>query len=92
VYVQQTYKGIDVFNAIQAVAFKNGKLVSASGSRINQVADMVNVKEGKTSVTSDNAVRSAAGHLGLMISAPVNAQKAMNSFKKQSMEILVFLL
>ena len=82
VYVQQTYKGIDVFNAIQAVAFKNGKLVSASGSRINQAPDMVNVKEGKTSVTSDNAVRSAAGHLGLMISAPVSAQKAMNTFKE----------
>ena len=27
VYVQQTYKGIDVLNSIQTLAFKNGKLV-----------------------------------------------------------------
>lgn len=82
VYVQQTYKGIDIYNAIQTVAFKNGNLVSTSGSRISMPGDLVNSKEGKASVSSENAVRAAAGHLGLMLAAPVNAKKAMNSFKE----------
>ena len=51
VYVQQTYKGTDVFNSIQTYAFKNGKLVSAAGGRINKLEEIADSKTGKPSVT-----------------------------------------
>src|SRR4051794_36995422 len=35
VYLQQTYKGIDVDKLVQVLAFKNGKLVSGTGKRID---------------------------------------------------------
>ena len=63
VYVQQTYKGVDVFNAIQTYAFKNGKLVTASGQRISKMEELVNVKDGKASVAPSAAVNTAASYL-----------------------------
>ena len=50
VYVQQTYKGVDVFNAIQTYAFKNERLVSAAGSRLNTIDAIANVKAAKPAV------------------------------------------
>ena len=35
VYLQQSYKGLPVYNQIQVLAFKNGKPVSNAGGRIN---------------------------------------------------------
>ena len=40
VYVQQTHRGIDIFNSIQTYAFKNDKLVSAAGNRITGIDKM----------------------------------------------------
>src|SRR6187402_1219693 len=37
VYLQQTFRQIPVFNQMQVLAFKEGKLVSASGSRIQKI-------------------------------------------------------
>src|SRR3954447_21949902 len=34
VYLQQTYKGIDVHKSVKVLAFKNGVLVSSTGTRI----------------------------------------------------------
>lgn len=82
VYVQQTYKGIDVLNAIQTVSFKNGKLITSSGARISTIKEMVNTKEAKASVSPAEAVRAAAGHLKLAVTAAVNPVKQMNEFKE----------
>ena len=68
VYVQQTYKGVDVFNAIQTYAFKNERLISAAGARLNTIEAIANVKAAKPAVTAANAVTAAAAHLQL--SAP----------------------
>ena len=65
VYVQQTYKGVDVFNSIQTYAFKNGKLVSAAGGRIAKLEEITNSKTGKPSVTPGSAVSAATAHLNL---------------------------
>src|ERR1700759_3612247 len=51
VYVQQTYKGSDVFNAVQTYAFKNGKLASAANKPITNMADIASAKDAKASVT-----------------------------------------
>jgi len=37
VYLQQSYIGLPVYNEIQVLAFKNGKLVSATGDRIRKI-------------------------------------------------------
>ncbi|HXL54687.1 MAG TPA: M36 family metallopeptidase [Chitinophagaceae bacterium] len=65
VYMQQTYKGIDVFNSIQTLAFKDDQLASVSGSRIAKIADMINTKDAKASLPAGNAVKAAAVHLKL---------------------------
>jgi len=68
VYVQQTYKGVDVFNSIQTYAFKSEQVVSAAGSRLATIDDIANVKNGKAALTAANAVTAAAGHLKLSAS------------------------
>jgi extracellular elastinolytic metalloproteinase len=65
VYLQQTYKAIDVYNAIKVLAFKDGKLVSATGGRVSKMAARVNNAEGVATITPGNAVNAAAAHLGL---------------------------
>lgn len=65
VYLQQTFKGIDVFNSLQTIAFKNDRLVSIAGNRIGAVEDLVNVKEAKATLGAADAIRSAAKHLKL---------------------------
>lgn len=78
VYAQQTYKGVDVFNSIQTYAFKNGKLISAAGSRAEKPEDMVNVRNAKATITPANAVSIAASHLKLPAPAALTALKAIS--------------
>ena len=82
VYVQQTYKGADVFNAIQTYAFKNNKLVSAAGRPLAKIADMVNAKDGKASVTPANAVNNAAAHLKLFVATSLADAKQISGIKE----------
>ena len=42
VYLQQTYKGIPVFNQMHVLAFRNNKLVSVTGGRIDAIEKKVN--------------------------------------------------
>ncbi|MEP6682126.1 MAG: M36 family metallopeptidase, partial [Parafilimonas sp.] len=81
VYVQQTYKGADVFNAIQTYAFKNGKVVTASGEPVN-IADMANSKTGKASVTPANAVSTAAANLKLAVGGSLASAKQINGLQQ----------
>lgn len=75
VYVQQTYKGVDVFNSIQTYAFKNEKLVSAAGGRIATIETIANGKSGKAAVTPANAVTAAAAHLQIAASGVLAAKQ-----------------
>ena len=70
VYLQQTYMGIDVDKVIQVLAFKNGKLVSGAGKRIDlslvNNAALAQQKQALTPpVKAENAVQAAAQHLHL---------------------------
>ena len=82
VYVQQTYKGVDVFNSIQTYAFKNGKLISAAGYPLSKIADLVNSKDGKAMVAPANAVSTAAAHLKLFITASLTNAKQTEGIKE----------
>jgi extracellular elastinolytic metalloproteinase len=75
VYAQQTYKGVDVFNAIQTYAFKNQNLVSAAGARIAKMDELANVKNIKPAVTAEKSVGIAASELKLAAPALLGAPK-----------------
>ncbi len=82
VYVQQTYKGVDVFNAIQTYAFKNGKLVSAASKPIANMADLVNSANAKASVTPANAVSIAGAALKLPVAVSLATAKQVNGLQE----------
>lgn len=65
VYLQQTYKGVDVFNSIQTIAFKGDRVAVFSGKRIEDVAALVNSNSSSPSISAQQAIKSAATHLGL---------------------------
>lgn len=84
VYLQQTYTSIDVDKVVQVLAFKNGKLVSGAGKRIDlsllkKSAATLQKQAVTPSVTIDDAIHAAAQHLHLPApafsrrSAPANA-------------------
>ncbi|HLL41641.1 MAG TPA: M36 family metallopeptidase, partial [Segetibacter sp.] len=84
VYLQQTYAGIDVDKVVQVLAFKNGKLVSGAGKRIDLslLAASAATQQKKAvapTVTIEDAIYAAAQHLHLPTpslsqrSAPANA-------------------
>lgn len=78
VYLQQTYKGVDVFNSIQALAFQNSQLVSSSGKRIANIAEMVNVKDARASFSAADAVRVTTAHLKIPAPAFLVVAKQIN--------------
>ena len=78
VYLQQTYKGVDIFNSIQSFAFKNDKVVSVAGGRIANFEELANVKDGKASRSAANAVRDAANHLKLATPSFLTAAKQIS--------------
>lgn len=63
VYLQQTYKGIPVYNSIKTLAFKNDKLVYSSGSFIQKEEKVFS--NATPSLEASTAVLKAAQHLHL---------------------------
>jgi hypothetical protein len=59
VYLQQTYKGLPVFNKIQTLAFKDGKPVSAAGERVADMERVAVPESGVPVSTPQMAVQSA---------------------------------
>ncbi len=63
-YVQQTYKGVAVYNGIQVFSFRDDKVVSAAGQRIAKMANKVSEANGTPVISSTDALRLAATHIG----------------------------
>lgn len=82
VYVQQTYKGADILNAVQTYAFKNNKLVSATGQRNETIHEFANSKDGKATVTAANAVNTAASYLKLPASVTTATERTVEGLKE----------
>lgn len=83
VYLQQNYKGVDVYNSIQTLAFKNDKLVSSSGGIIPKIQSRVNNSTGTPSISPANAVMATAKELKLQMAASATALK-YNAGDKQA--------
>lgn len=82
VYLQQTYKGVDVYNAIQSIAFRNGKAVSVSGNRVPKMIAKVNSQNAMPSITSSDAVRIAAADVKVPVSANIAPLEVKNNGKE----------
>jgi hypothetical protein len=59
VYLQQSYKGIPVYNQLHVLAFKNGQLVSKSGGRIKGIEKKTGNNNGIPMINAETAVKSA---------------------------------
>ncbi|MBX2933681.1 MAG: M36 family metallopeptidase, partial [Ferruginibacter sp.] len=73
VYLQQTCKGIPVYNQMLALAYKGESLVSKAGSFIAGLEKQVNIKSGIPSITAEAAVLSALSDRGFHASQPAFA-------------------
>ena len=76
VYLQQSYKGLPVYNQIFVLAFRNGKLVSKSGGRIKGIEQKTSMTSPSPAISADVAVRTAIIEKKLPLSqnlVPVNA-------------------
>jgi Fungalysin metallopeptidase (M36)/Secretion system C-terminal sorting domain/Fungalysin/Thermolysin Propeptide Motif len=68
VYLQQTHKGIQVFNQIQTLAFKNGTVVSSAGTRIKDIEKITEVA-ALPAISAEAAVRTAMADKKISIPA-----------------------
>ena len=59
IYLQQSYKGLPVFNQLKSLAFKNGELYSNFGSRIEDLENKVKNISIFASVNPETALRTA---------------------------------
>lgn len=73
VYLQQSYKGVPVFNELQVLAFKNDQLVSNAGSRIGKMEAKVNVNDASPAITVESAVQLTLADAKLSAKQPVVA-------------------
>lgn len=67
VYLQQTYKGIDVHTALKVLAFKGDKLVSVAGTLEPKMERRANNSDGVPGMAPQGAVTSAAKLLNLPV-------------------------
>ncbi|RYY68953.1 MAG: hypothetical protein EOO13_10915, partial [Chitinophagaceae bacterium] len=59
VYLQQSYKGLPVYNQLFTLAFKNGQLVHKAGSRLTAMEKRTQSLSANPLVAAENAVRTA---------------------------------
>lgn len=63
IYLQQSYKGVDVYNQIISLAFKDDKLLYVSGKFIRGIE--AKAANATPAITAQDAVLKAAAHLNL---------------------------
>ncbi|MFT3908987.1 MAG: M36 family metallopeptidase [Ferruginibacter sp.] len=59
IYLQQSYKGLPVYNQIQVLAFKNGAVVSNNGGRISDIEKIAGNISPNPSIAAGTAVTTA---------------------------------
>lgn len=78
VYLQQTYKGVDVYNSIQTIGFKNGKTITTSGIRVPKMIARANSQNAVPGISSSDAVRIAAANVNVPVSVNIAPLKTIN--------------
>ncbi len=74
-YLQQSYKGIPVYNRLNVLAFKNDQMVSNAGSRIINIEQQINNDNHMAAITPETAVRAA------MVESKVNTSRIITPEK-----------
>ena len=82
VYVQQTYKGVRIYNAIKTLAFRNGKSMSSAGSFFAKLSVIANSSTGRPEIPASVAVANAAAHVDRPITALIEPISGNNSVDK----------
>ncbi len=74
VYLQQLHKGLPVFNQIQVMAFKNGKIVSSTGNRVWEIERLSGHASEQPSVTPEKAIATALAEKKLTLTSPLQSR------------------
>lgn len=82
VYLQQTLKGIPVYNTMRVLAFKNGKLVSNEGSLINNIEKLTDATSSFAAVTPELAVQAALANRKLSYNGALMAMNTKDNGQK----------
>ncbi len=82
VYLLQGYKGLPVYNKLQTLAFKNGKLLSATGDWIKNIQELNAGASAQPSVTAEAAVKTAMAKKNVF-PAITGASRPVNGLQKQ---------
>lgn len=77
-YLQQTYKGLPVYNSIQIIALKDDKVVSNSGKRVANIEDKTNVSRIAPGISAKDAVFIAAKSVNVVINSLDEANFSVN--------------
>jgi len=73
VYLQQSYKGLPVFNQIKTLAFKNDLLVSVAGTSIKSIEKITRHVEATPAISAEVAVKKAISDKKLTIIQPLKS-------------------
>lgn len=68
-YIQQTFKGIPIYNSLQIVAIKGDKVVSNTGSRVPDLDEKTNVSRIAPGISAKEAVFIAAKSVDIVINS-----------------------
>ena len=71
VYVQQSFKGVPVYNAVKSMAFRNGKVLSVAGPFVTKLGHKANLPSGQPDISASVAVNAAAAHVGKTITTTI---------------------
>lgn len=82
-YLQQTYNGVDIFNAITSVAFKNDFAVSVQSNRMPEVEKLVGGRNPKPGISSITAIQNAAAALKLNLTGPAVTALSQSNYGKE---------
>ncbi|MFN8289735.1 MAG: M36 family metallopeptidase [Chitinophagaceae bacterium] len=82
VYLQQSYKGIPVYNKLHVLAFRKEKAVSVAGSRIDALASRVSGSDGTPGIDPVKAVKAALSQVGAGNYDQVIPEKISNGGKR----------
>ncbi len=82
VYLNQTYKGLPVYNQRLVLAFKNGQLVSRAGSFLANVESLSGGASAVPAITPDAAVRTSISDAKAPMPAMVTALNTLENGKK----------
>ena len=72
IYLQQSFKGLPVFNQLQTLAFKNGKLVSKAGSRLSSIQKLTARLGAVPKVEAVTALKTTLADKKINPKAPLN--------------------